>query len=43
MIKSFIEHRLFPTTVYQNEIPVNQNEFTTIKEMTLYHYFNKIK
>ena len=33
MIKSFIEHRLFPTTVYQNEIPVNQNEFTTIKEI----------
>ena len=33
MITKFVEHLLFPTTVYQNEIPVNENEFTTMMEM----------
>tara|TARA_B100000085_G_scaffold62199_1_gene55015 strand:- start:2784 stop:3401 length:618 start_codon:yes stop_codon:yes gene_type:complete len=31
MITEFIEHRLFPTVVYQNTIPVNQSELDIVK------------
>lgn len=33
MITEFIEHPLFPITVYQNTIPVIQQEFNIIKEL----------
>ena len=33
MINQFIEHQLFPTVVYQNDIPVNQNDLETIKSL----------
>ena len=33
MITQFTEHRLFPTTVYQNHLPVDQDEFKMVLDM----------
>ena len=33
MITQFTEHRLFPTTVYQNHVPVDQDEFKMVLDM----------
>ena len=33
MITQFTEHALFPITVYENNIPVDQEEFRVVKSM----------
>ena len=33
MINQFVEHQLFPTVVYQNSIPINQNELKIVKDL----------